>query len=83
MTKLRSELTTASLAEAFLARRVIATTGARIALRFESDDAPMGSELPFDAARAFDIRVQGTSRIESVELLRNGRPAEVLRLYMV
>lgn len=67
-------LDTANLTEALLARRVWATSGARIVLDFESNGQPMGSELPADAERRFRLLVDGTAPLARVELLRDGRP---------
>lgn len=68
------ELTAQALAEAFRARRVFATSGARMVIRFDSNGHPMGSELPLEAARVFNIFVDGTNDLSSVELLRDGHP---------
>ena len=66
------ELTVESLTEAFLARRVFATSGARMLLKFESEGKPMGSELPLSARRRFSITVDGTAPLSRVELLKGG-----------
>ena len=70
------ELTVEALTEALLARRVFATSGARIALNFASEGHPMGSELPLSAERSFSLSVDATSPIRSVELLHDGRPTK-------
>ena len=67
-------LTPEALVEAFRVRRVFATTGARMVVEFEANGHPMGSELPRDGAREFHIVVYGTTRLGSVELLRDGVP---------
>jgi len=67
-------LTTEALTGAFLARRVFATTGARIAMEFDSNGHPMGSELPEDGNRRFHLKIDGTAELSSVELLRDGNP---------
>jgi len=36
----------------------------------------MGRELPQSAPRSFNIRVDGTAKLASVELLRDGCPVE-------
>ena len=69
-------LTTKALADAFLARRVFATSGARMVLKFDSNGHSMGSELPLSAPRVFRVSVDGTADLTSVELLRDGRPVE-------
>ena len=66
------DLTASGLTEAFRARRSYATSGARILLKFESNGHPMGSELASDAPRVFQIHVDGTVALESVDLLRDG-----------
>lgn len=68
------ELTPESLTEAFRARRVFATSGARIVVSFSSDGHPMGSELPASAERMFHIEADGTDTIATVELLKDGKP---------
>ena len=65
-------LTPEALWEAFLARRVFATTGARIVMQFAADGRPMGSELPVDAPRRFRIDVDAPGELARVELLRDG-----------
>ena len=71
-----AQLTTESVFEAVRARRIYATSGARILVRFHSSDRPMGSELPVDAPRQFQIEVDGTATLGEVELLRDGRPIQ-------
>ena len=66
-------LTPEALWEALLARRVFATTGARIVVRFAAAGCPMGSELPVDAPRRFRIEVDAPGELACVELLRDGR----------
>lgn len=69
------ELTRDAIWQALNERRCYATTGDRILLDFTMNDAPMGSDLGVDlaqyGAREFTMRVAGTYRIDSVELLRN------------
>ena len=76
---LAEELTAESLFAAVRARRTYATTGARIQATFQSGDAPLGSELSRDTPRAFQIRVAGTTDLETVELLRDGNPIKTWR----
>ena len=70
------ELTTNALFDAVLARRIYATSGARILMKFHSNDRPMGAELPRHAPREFAIEIDGTANLQTVELLRNGRPIQ-------
>ena len=67
------ELSTKALTEAFLKRRVFATTGARIMMKFESNGQPMGSEFPAGEIRQFSLNIEGTANLKSVEILRNGK----------
>jgi hypothetical protein len=69
---LASELTHEAIHEAILAHRVYGTTGARIALNFDSNGSPMGSILPIGSARIFEIRAEGSGAIEKIELIRGG-----------
>jgi len=71
-----AELTIEALTEALLARRVFATSGARVAVRFDSNGRPMGSELAVGMPRTFDVSVDGTAPLDCVELLRDGRPIQ-------
>ncbi|MBU7004195.1 MAG: DUF3604 domain-containing protein, partial [Theionarchaea archaeon] len=54
-------------------RRCYATTGARMILRISVNGHPMGSEFAMekDETRSIDLTASGTSRIGSVELVRN------------
>ena len=69
------ELTRDAIWEALHERRCYATTGDRILLDFTLNDAPMGTDLAVDLAefgpRHFAMRVAGTYRIDSIELLCN------------
>jgi hypothetical protein len=62
-----------AILEAIRERRIYATTGARIALRFEAHGRPMGSLLPTSAPRAFVVRVEGSAELDRLELIRGGR----------
>lgn len=73
MACLATELTREALWEAFLARRVYAVTGDRIALDFTVNGACMGSRLPAAGRRAIRVSVRGCDAIDRVELLRNER----------
>lgn len=72
MAVLADEVTPSALWQAVRQRHVYATTGARIALRFASGAHLMGSVLPRDAMRAFQVHVRGTVVLDSVELIANG-----------
>jgi mycothiol synthase len=72
-------LTRRALFEALRARRTVALTGARIALRFSVNGAPMGSELPLTARRELIVEVWGADRIARVELMRDGAALHVER----
>ena len=71
------ELTRDAIWEALNERRCYATTGDRILLDFTLNDAPMGTDLAVDlkayGPRNFTMRVAGTHRIDSIELLRNNK----------
>jgi GNAT superfamily N-acetyltransferase len=69
-----SALTRAGLFEAFMARRTVALTGARIVLRFTVNGEPMGSEQALAPKRACAIEAWGTDTIARVELWKNGEP---------
>ena len=71
-----TELTRDALWEAILARRIYATSGARIVMQFHSDGQPMGAELPLSAERRFRLEMEGTTELQSVELLRDGRSVQ-------
>jgi hypothetical protein len=76
---LAEELTRAAVLAALRARRVYATSGPRIILRFALDDAPMGSTVRADPARtssAVTVRVVGTAPIAEIDLVRSGRVVE-------
>lgn len=66
------ELTRASLWEAFFARRVYATNGARIALDFRVNGVPMGGEVRVPAGSelclAFGMQLDGP--LDEIELFR-------------
>ena len=51
------------------ARRVYATNGPRIVLRFAAADRPMGSVLPAGVATPIEVRVVGTAPIARIELV--------------
>lgn len=54
-------------------RRTYATTGERIAVRFEVAGEPMGSEVRVPGPVAMSADVTGTGRIRTVRVVKNGR----------
>lgn len=60
--------------EAYRARRVYATTNARIRLVFTANGAPMGSILENTADKALHIDVAGEAPLKKIEVFRNGAP---------
>lgn len=74
-----SELTRESLWEALLQRRCYGTTGARIALEFETDGGvPMGGEERTQGLPRFRVRVEGTVDVERIELRRGSECVDAL-----
>ena len=79
---LADTLTRQSVWDAYRARRVYATTGARIYLDVETDDGmPMGGLLPLGSGSGpeFRIRVCGTAPIERVEVRNGAQVVECFR----
>ena len=76
-----TELARDALWQALHDRRCYATTGDRILLDFSMDGHPLGNDIPADLAtygpRAFSMRVAGTYRIDSVEIVRNNQVIHV------
>jgi hypothetical protein len=73
---LTEDLTRRSVLEALRARRVYATSGARILLQVELDGAPMGSTVNVAASgpeRVLAVKVVGTAPIAEIHLIRSGR----------
>ncbi|MFP6603367.1 MAG: DUF3604 domain-containing protein [Pirellulaceae bacterium] len=64
------DVTLDSFFEAMRARRVYATTGARLIVGLESDGNWMGSEYATDSAPTIRASVTGTAPLEKVELFR-------------
>lgn len=70
--------------KAYQARRVYATTGARIFLDVSTDNGdPMGSVIAVDPARppAIQIRVAGTAPIERIEIRNGMKVLRTIRTY--
>ncbi len=65
------ELTHAALLDALQRRRCYATTGARIALEFAVDGAPMGSEIAGDGPAELTFAVGGSAEIAEVLVVRH------------
>ena len=72
-------LTRRALFEAFLARRTYALTGARIALEFTVNGAPMGAEIPLSDTAEVCINVWAPADIAMVELMKDTAVARTFR----
>lgn len=70
------DLSRQSLFDALRARRTYAATGDRIAVDFQINGHPMGSELPATRDRQIDVRTEGQDSVQMIELVRNGRVIE-------
>jgi len=78
---LTDDLSREGVLAALRARRVYATSGARIVLRCSLDGARLGSSLPADgAAGRLLLVVQGTAPLASIDLVRSGAVVERLDL---
>ncbi|MCB1233120.1 MAG: DUF3604 domain-containing protein [Verrucomicrobiae bacterium] len=62
-----------SIWEALYARRMVALTGDRIALKFSVNGAAMGSVIPVADQRNLSIDVSGGGAIDCVDVIRNGK----------
>ena len=69
------ELDRRAIFDALKARRVYGTTGARILLDFRVNGSLMGEEAAASKENVVHISVQGTDRIESIRLVRDGQTA--------
>lgn len=67
---LAPENTREELWNALTARRTYATTGTRIYLDFEADGHPMGWSYAANGPPTLSVRVAGTNRLASVEVVR-------------
>ncbi|HEY1325767.1 MAG TPA: DUF3604 domain-containing protein [Casimicrobiaceae bacterium] len=67
------ELTRAALWQALKSRRCYATTGERILLSLRAGDARMGDEIRVARVPSFDVEVEGTAPIESIDFYRDDR----------
>lgn len=70
---LAPEKTTDGVFDALRSRRAYATSGQRILLSATLNGEPMGTRQPFTERREFFCRVSGTSSIDRIDLIRNGR----------
>lgn len=68
-----ASLTRESIFDAYLNKRTIATTGARILLDFRLNGEPMGSELPFTDERTLEVEVHATAPLRSVSIVKNNQ----------
>lgn len=69
------ELDRRAIFDALKARRVYGTTGARMILDFRVNGSLMGEEAAESREPVVQISVQGTDRIESIRLVRDGHTA--------
>src|SRR6185503_20608 len=60
-----------SIFDAIRNRRNYATTGPRIVLEFTAAGAPMGSRITHSGPLEIEVRVEGTSAVDRVEIVRN------------
>jgi hypothetical protein len=67
------ELTREGVFEAIRARRVFASTGARMLLNFSVNDAFMGREATANGAPRISVDVTGDADIEKIEIVRDHR----------
>ena len=66
-------LTRESVFQGIYRRRTYATTGERIALRFEVEGAPLGSEVQDSGPVTLSASVAGTSPIRTVRIVKDGK----------
>lgn len=64
------ELTREAIWEALHARRTYATTGERIRLLFQVNDADMGSEIAITESPTITFDIEGTKPLERIDLFR-------------
>ena len=68
-----AEKTTDAVFDALRSRRAYATSGQRILLSATLNGKPMGTRQPYTERREFSCRVSGTSPIDRIDLIKNGR----------
>jgi hypothetical protein len=76
---LSEDLTRASVLEALRARRVYATSGPRILLRFSLSGARMGSAVSMDTLPSQPeilVRAVGTAPLERIDIIQSGQAVE-------
>ena len=66
-----------SICDALVARRCFATTGARMIMHLEYGDSGMGEVCGYSPSRRIHITIRGTARLERVEVLEDGVPAQI------
>ena len=69
------ELTRAGVRDAFFGRRTYATTGDRILLDVRVNGQPAGSEVASDGPVQVLVEVNGTAKVERVDIIRGDRLA--------
>jgi hypothetical protein len=67
------DLTREGIFQALYHRRTYATTGTRILLRFDLNDAPMGSETRVSGPPRITASAEGTADIQVMRLVKNGQ----------
>lgn len=67
------DLTREAIWDAICQRRCYAVTGDRIGLRLTLNGAPMGAVLPYSQERQFEVQVDASSTIDSIDILHNNR----------
>jgi len=68
---LAKSLTREGIWEALRARKMYATTGARIILEFDVDGKPMGSIIKMETVPVLRVEVHGTAPIDRIDIIRN------------
>jgi len=66
------ELTREKIWQGLWDRHCFGTTGEKIEIKFSMDDYPMGSIYATDTFPGIKISIQGTRRIQRVDLIKNG-----------
>ena len=69
---LADDLTRQGVFQGIYHRRTYATTGERIAMRFEVAGVPMGSEVRVEGPVSLEAEVVGTNGIQTVRIVKNG-----------
>lgn len=68
-----TDLSREAIFDAIRNRRTYAITGDRIRLEYTLNDAPMGSELPWQPVRLAEVAVEGGDAVHMIELIKNGK----------